>query len=425
MTDSKSFLQRFFDASLIPSDTTDERLGHYESAAVELKERFKKAPQDAVAASLVAFDPRCPASDPWFGMVEETVKIRWKTFLANHHDAPRQICRAILLDAISKAVADDDYLSAAIWNAASVLLPYFGDGREQDITREFASQLGERCEAYSSSIWDLDASGDDPQGEIDVKLKLPKIVGLNAAELQKGLSDAAGPNDAQGQSHGDPNPHWPNQSQPWAHNFAPRAAKAIAGEVNKGMTEIASALTETGKQIEAAVKRHGRALMEWVTESERRKGSLTRLLWWKQALYSPILRSSYRTSPSALLALAMPLDLCEVSGAPIPQSVEFFLRETVKAVVPDDTPFTLSDFVAAIKSNAMAEAFLPAAPDATPRRMLLSEFLRVVRTVDISEDQIPTYVGVGGNISLPLSNWTVWILRNRQAHILAQSGSEA
>jgi len=35
MTDSNTFLERFFDASLIPADTTDERLGHYQSAAKE------------------------------------------------------------------------------------------------------------------------------------------------------------------------------------------------------------------------------------------------------------------------------------------------------------------------------------------------------------------------------------------------------
>ena len=34
MSESPSLLQRFFDASLIPADTDDDRLGHYEAAAI-------------------------------------------------------------------------------------------------------------------------------------------------------------------------------------------------------------------------------------------------------------------------------------------------------------------------------------------------------------------------------------------------------
>ena len=123
MTDSNSFLQRFFDTSLIPADTTDERLGHYTSAAADLSERFVKMPRDAVSASRVAVDPKCPATDPWFGEVQDAVKGHWKTFLANHHDAPRQICRAILLEALNKAVNDNEMLSAAVWKGASVCRP--------------------------------------------------------------------------------------------------------------------------------------------------------------------------------------------------------------------------------------------------------------------------------------------------------------
>src|SRR5690349_13513567 len=137
MSESKSLLQRFFDASLIPSETTDERLKHYQAAAADLANRFGETARDAVSASRVAIDPNCPATDPWFNTVQDAVKVHWKTFLVKNHDAPRQICRATLLEALSKAAEEDWTATLAIWNAASSLLPHLGNGPEQAITREF------------------------------------------------------------------------------------------------------------------------------------------------------------------------------------------------------------------------------------------------------------------------------------------------
>src|SRR4051812_47010771 len=105
---NQSLLQRFFDASLIPSETTDERLKHYQAAAADLATRFGASLRTAVSATRVAVDPNCPAMDPWFNIVQEAVKVHWKTFLVKHNDAPRQICRAILLEALNKA-ADENW----------------------------------------------------------------------------------------------------------------------------------------------------------------------------------------------------------------------------------------------------------------------------------------------------------------------------
>jgi hypothetical protein len=79
-----SLIQRFFDASLIPSDTTDERLGHYQSAATNLAGRFESEPELVPMAASVAIDSNCPASEPFFEVVEAAVKEHWKTFLVNN-----------------------------------------------------------------------------------------------------------------------------------------------------------------------------------------------------------------------------------------------------------------------------------------------------------------------------------------------------
>ena len=418
MKEPQSLLQRFFDASLIPSDTTDERLGHYQAAAADLAKRFGEVPRDAVSASRVAIDPSCPATDPWFSTVQEAVKVHWKTFLVNHHDAPRQICRAILLEALSKAAEEEWTATLAIWNATSSLLPHLGDGPEQAITREFISALGDECETHSSSEWLIGTAAADNLPEFEIKLPAIKATQVDEAELAAGMSDAAGPSDQQNKSHGNPNQYWPNQAQHWAWQFAPRAANAIATSVNKALAATAPAIKGLSDQLAPALKKHANALGKWVAGSAQRNERFTALLWWKQALYSPSLQCSYRELSPAGTAIALSFDLGSVSGAPVPLSVEYFLRETIRNVVPENPNLTLAELVAAIKTNDAVGSCLPTVPSGPPHRISLRELLSAVRQEVPSDEMIPAHVGVVPSTRLPLSEWAVWLLRERLAEIL-------
>lgn len=424
MSESQSFLQRFFDASLIPADTDDERLGHYQAAAADLAKRFGEAPRDAVTASRVAIDPKCPATDPWFAVVQDAVKVHWKTFLANHYDAPRQICRAILLESLSIAVAKDENLSAAVWNAASSLLPHLGSGPEQNITREFISKLGDECEAYSSELWHLGGSSGDKPPVFEIKLPSVKATKVSEAELNKGLSDAAGPHNAQSKNFGNPNPHWPqNNPSHWVGEFAQRAAKTIASEVNDALSAVAPLLKGVNEQLEPALNQYAAALGEWVINSTQRNEQFTTLLWWKQALYSPSLKRSYRGLSHAGTVVALPFDLTKVSDAPVPVSVEFFLRETIRAVVSDNPRLTLAELIEAAKTSDPIEPCLPLPPTGPAHRVSLREFLSLARQGTPSVEAVPVYVGIEPTTALTLSEWAVWLLRERLADILVTTES--
>lgn len=290
MNESGSLLQRFFDASLIPSDTTDERLTHYQAAAADLAKRFGEAPQDAVSASRVAIDPLCPATDPWFSTVQDAVKVHWKTFLAKNHDGPRQICRAILLEALSKAAESDWTITLAVWNATSCLLAQLSDGPEQAITRQFINNLGRECEEHSSSEWLIGTVAGDQPPEFEIKLPVLKASQVDEVELAKGMSDAAGSQDQQGKSYGNPNPNWPNSNNNWSYQFAPRAASAVAASVNKALAATSPVIKGLNDQLAPALKKYANALAKRVIGSSQRTERFTALLWWKQAVYSPSLQ---------------------------------------------------------------------------------------------------------------------------------------
>lgn len=418
MSESQSLLQQFFDASLIPADTDDDRLAHYQAAAADLAERFGEAPRDAVSASRVAIDPKCPASDPWFTVVQDAVKVHWKTFLVNHHDAPRQICRAILLEALSIAVAEDEHLSAAVWNASSTLLPHFGSGPEQIITRDFISKLGNQCEAYSSEVWQLGGSSGSKPPAFKIQLPTAKPSTVDEAQLTNGLSDAAGPHNAKSKNFGNPNPNWSNGAPNWSYHFAPHAAKTISTEVNKALAAFSPILKGVSEQLDPALNKYATALGKWVIESTQRNEQFTTLLWWKQALYSPSLQCSYRGLPTAIIAAATSFDLAEVSGSPVPVSVEFFLREVIHSLSPENPLLTLADLIDALKATGPIEQCLPTPPTGPTHRISLREYLALARLGTSPVDAVQAYVGIELTTALALSEWAVWLLRERLADIL-------
>lgn len=419
MNEPQSLLQLFFDASLIPSETDDERLKHYEAAAADLAKRFGESPRDAVSASRVAIDPNCPATDPWFNTVQDAVKVHWKTFLVKNHDAPRQICRAILLEALSKAAEEDWTATLAIWNASSSLLPHLGDGAEQVITREFISELGGECESHSSEEWRIGGTAAEKLPEFEIKLLAIKATEVDEAELTKGFSDAAGPQNVAGQTNGNPNPHWPqNNPAHWAAQFGQRAANTVATSVNKALAATSPAIEGLNKQLAPALKKHANALGKWVIGSAQRNERFTALLWWKQALYSPSLQRSYRELSPADAVVALSFDLGSVSGAPVPLSVEYFLRETIRDLLPGNPKMTLAELVAGTKAGDAVDSCLPTAPGGSPHRVSLREFLSTARQAVPADETVPAYTGVLPSTSLPISEWAVWLLRERLAEIL-------
>lgn len=419
MSEPQSLLQRFFDASLIPADTTDERLAHYQAAAADLAERFGEELNDAVSASRVAIDPSCPATDPWFTIVEEAVKVHWKTFLAKNHDAPRQICRAILLEALSKTAEGDWTATLAIWNACSSLLPHMGSGPEQAVTREFISGIGEECESHSSEQWRIGAPGKITPPAFELKVTAVNLPQVDLAELTNGFSDAAGPHDAQNQSHGNPNPRWPNNNNHWSYEFAPRAAATVAQAVNKAIKATTPAIKGLGDQIAPALKKYSESLAKSLISAAQQNERFTALLWWKQALYSPSLQRSYRGLTATEVIVSLSFDLGSVSGAPVPLSVEYFLRESLLSIFPENPSVTLADLVTDVKEKGIGVPCLPTAPsNSPPHRISLRSFLSLSRESTIDAEAISTFVGIEPTTSLPISEWVVWLLRERQAELL-------
>lgn len=278
--------------------------------------------------------------------------------------------------------------------------------------------LGDKSETHSSSEWGIGAAATENLPEFEMKMPAMKAAEVDEAKLLKGLAAASGPNNQQGQSLPNSNPHWSNAGGSWSYEFPPRATKAIAAAINTAITETTPGIEGFSKQLSPALKKHAIALGKWVIESAQRNERFTALLWWKQALYSPSLRRSYRELSPAGTAIALSFDLVSVSGAPVPLSVEYFLRETIRNLLPENPKLTLAELVTATSKGDPVDPCLPTAPSGAPHRISLREFLSVVRQAVPPDEAIPSYAGVVPSTSLPISEWAVWLLRERLAEML-------
>jgi hypothetical protein len=179
------------------------------------------------------------------------------------------------------------------------------------------------------------------------------------------------------------------------------------------------------KNIETPVRTFGKELGAAVANSVNAGiGSVSNrsaLLWWKETLYSPELQKSYRELQPAEAALAMALDLNTMAPAPCPQSVQFFLREAVRAAGKHDTAVSVKELLTVISGSEVLKDFMPTV-DVPPR----PERVALLRATNIGHHVLQTgdlrhWLGVGGDLTLRVEDFAVWLFRDAQADSLSVS----
>jgi hypothetical protein len=411
-----NILQRFLDVGLFDIGDNDERLKIFHDAASDLAKAIAKEPRKAVSATLVAIDPNVPDDDPALQEAEAAVQEHWKAFRNKYPERPKGLLRPVLLEALEKASVESVEISSAMWLVAINLLPRLEGHKERVLVKELLDAKGILMEVEAEKIWapsgfdaDLDLPkisfklGDKSEGKTDLKA------------LEKGMSDAAGPHDQNSQAGKDPNPNWSHSGPAWSYQFAPRAAKTIASAIDKAIAPLVGQSNVIAEQLEPALKKFGKEVREavgdWVTNAVGSARQRSELLWWKEALYSPALRVSYRGLSPAELAVSMAHDLHNIATAPAPQSVEYFLRETVKAVLFQDPEVSVADVLEGVQRSKIIQ---PVAPTSAQRVCLLTS-LRFNRSAPLSVDTLPAWLGVRGDLRLPCSELAVWLFRDAQA----------
>lgn len=435
---SEDVLLRFLSNGLIDVGGDDAKLEKLRAAAADLAAALKKAPWKAASFALIAFDPRAPVDDPVVREGLEALKHRWATYVNTFAGPPIAVVRAMLLDALAKAAAEDDRIGVAFVTSARNALPFMEAGDERAIWADVVSQIEERVDTRAEAEWATPSSITLPSMAFDVPpLDAPKIstARANRDNLKKKFYAAAGPhyhNPQQGNVATSGNPHQPHgNTTQWVTEFGDRMAEAVADVVDAVAGKVSieqSDLSEPFRALADSVSAYVDGTLKAVSGATAGLQRRTNLLWWKEALFSPSARLSYRDLSPAAAAALMAYDLHQKVPTFSPASVVAFLFEAVAGLptVELEKTFSIRELVeeaqthSALASLRAAGADLVASPEG--RGPVIALIAHSDAPASRIEADFRRLTGVSADAPITLPAWATWVFREMQAARAAFDG---
>ena len=349
-------LLRFLEKNLINVGGDDAKFANLRRAADDLARILEKTPTKATAFALVAFDPDAPKADPVITEAADALRRRWRTYVNTFAYTPVTVIRAMLLDALTKTALKNDAVAVAFVASARNTLPFLEVGEEREIWSDIVSDVERKVEERAEAEWTTPASITLPQIKID------------------------------------PPP-----------------------PVEEGGNPL-----EMNEKLLATISEHLEATMRSFSSATAGLQRRTNLLWWKEALFSPSTRTSYRDMPNPVAATLMAFDMHRLVPTLSPASVTAFLRETVTALPVDtEQKAPIRELVEkACGADALADlrtaaGHLVAAPEGRGPLLALIGHQDVLPQID--GRRFRDLVGAKSDTALTLPDWSVWMFRELQA----------
>jgi len=416
---------------MLPIGDDDQKFAYLQSASTDVCKWLTDDKSKLMPYVLVAIDSDVSESEPVLEEVETAVKSHWSTYRNKFTDVPRQLLRAVILQAIGEAAQKDDTtIPAIVWLTGSNLLNYVRSEREQEVINPFLISLGQQIEEMAVQAWSRELSINVQPADtssLGLEVSQPKAPTVDEAKLRQHLMAASGPLNSQGQPSGpNPNPNWPSSPQAWINPFAERAATGIAEAVNNSIATTQDNLSDSFRGLHSQVDAIVTSTIERALQSGQHHERRTSLLWWKQTLYSPFMKDGYRAMAPAIATFCLAYDLYLQSPGIYPQSLEYLLRETCRDALGEVAEETSSveelcqqilDGLPQLKVVELTRHIEPARSG----RISLVELLEdVLRTKKIPQS-IAARTGIPDAARVAQKDLAVWLFRNLQARHLAES----
>lgn len=400
-------LQKFLDQRLLDLGEDPKRFDDLEKAAEEVAKSLR-ANLHLLANGAALLLGNVDDDEPVLDLCREAITTNWPTYGSRFPSSPTQLFRAVLLEAIARVTKSSDPLFAAIVSYSTQgLASYVVSAREESIFRNFLSDLAQLVETEAARIWGLPrftSSNFANDGD-------PEVPDIDLKALKQALKNAAGVSGATGA-----NPQWPgSNSAEWLEHYAEGSAAAISKAVSEVLHDLVRELEDqTTKRIEAF-----KSVLDQGSSNNLRAD----VLYWKAALFSPSRRISYREMSEDGAVYWMAYDLHSRIPQFHPQSVEFFLREALRAAIGDRAAkkrLKLEQFGSAIRSEG-AYMNLATPEDAVHRLTILEAVQRS------ASDQLDPHVA-SSNTGIPpetmISRDEIAVLLFRDFQVLRLIGVE-
>lgn len=414
-------LQRFLAKRLFDVGGDDNRLEMLRSAAEELGGNLKASPQRIPAFTMVAIDPQVPADEPILIEVGEILQKHWNSYVGAFSDSVLPVVfRGIILTALEQ-IKGSEALATAIILTCRNLLPHLGAKKDSELWKSLIDASSRKLELRARREWALPSSA--PLQEVELELPSLGNVSTTTANrdwLTKQLRAAVGPTDRDGEAT-DGNPHWPNSAEPWAHDFAERAASGIAGSINGVSKRLVESInTEAGLGAQAtAIRDFIGEIAAGVAQTSLGLERRTSLIWWKEALYSPSAERSYREFSLPTASALMAIDAAEQTGPFAPRMAEALLLETIRLLDPvnTNTEALLTELCSqsVCRNEEGSDVVLKrlAQMHCEPGRTPLAGLIGTGMPID--GDVLTKRIGVAADTAMSPAEFAVWVFRDLQA----------
>ncbi|MFC0861640.1 GTPase-associated system all-helical protein GASH [Sphaerimonospora cavernae] len=424
-------LLRFLHRGLLDVRGDDSKLERLQQAASDLAATLRKTPSKTIPFSLVSFDPQIPDDDPIVSEVVDVLRKRWATYANVFSGTPTTLIRAMLLEALAQAAAADGRIGAAFVALARNILPHMEAAGEQAIWADVVPEIERRVDTRAEEEWATPSSIMVSAPQIELSESNPLTLTVEPVDrdhLRKLYRAAAGPqfhNPQQGTTIAtNGNPHWPQNNAPWVTEFGQRLAEATADTVEAVVSEamvdqadLTGALKSLVVGISAYVDETLRAVSTATAGLQRR----THLLWWKEALFSPSARLSYRDLPQDVAAPLMAFDLHQQIPTFSPASVAAFLSEAVlclPSVDPSET-HSIRELVATAREHAGLAVLRAAGTELVAVPAGRCSVLALISHPEVrashTEEEFRRLTGLSPETELTLPSWAIWVFRELQA----------
>jgi hypothetical protein len=405
------FLQEFLKTGYFDIGEQDERLEWLQKSIAELAETLSEDYSLLPKYSLVAIDPNISDTESILTDTETIVTSHWKTLRIKFPGMPRNLLRGVILNALNIVGKADALAARIIYLTTLNFYPYAKLNTESKIVESLLSDLGDIAEENAVEEWSL------IEEEPELKLETLKINGFKFGSfiMNKDVITSAL---QEGAANSGYNPY--NQLQAWSNHFSAKSGEGITDAFNAALEEFSKSLspatietpinkffTEFKKSLDANLK----ASFASITAVERR----SKLLWWKETLYSPSLKKSYRGLDKNLLPVIMGADLNNQLPEITPISVDYLLRDTLYLLNDkQDESIKFKNYLAAISQASLKATLKPYFDELNNEagRISITDFIGLLVNDRITLTDFHNRTGISEDEEIKLSELSVAVLHD-------------
>jgi hypothetical protein len=382
-------------AGLFDIGDADNRLEQLTQAVDELAAELKDKPSAIRCYTLAALDSNLPLSNPQLLRTHELLKGHWKGLEGKYPTPPRHLLRGVMLSALYQLGKKWLVPCRIIYYTVSGLGQFIQFGREKSVIDLLLNEFRTYVESSANKEWSLAESPATPTIEaFEFAGFEVEEVEVDSEELVASLLKAASSNT---QGYG---PH--NYPQQWATHFSSTASAGITQAIQatvQGMGEsfnteaLETSINTYFQGVNKAITDAFKSSFQALAAVERR----SKLLWWKETLYSTTMQQSYREISPVLLPVVMAIDLAKLLPVGIPASVDYLLLDTYRTVAGGAAKKqSLVELLNPFSESAQQQALRPHLPlmTACEGRATLTGFLAQVVHDTRQPKKLTEYTGL-------------------------------